>query len=416
MKWWIFLVLLTAMGAVGFVGYQPAMRYWAERNRTQFRTATCNMGSIVAVVNSTGTVKPVSQVTIGSFVSGPIESLSAEFNKEVKKGDVLATIDPRLYAANVARDEANLATKKAELERILADLKKAENQEARIKLVAKQNASFVSEAELDEAYFARLSLEAQKEIAEASIRVAEANLENSVANLEYCSIRSPVDGIVIDRKIDPGQTLAAQFQTPELFIIAPDMRKEMHVFASVDEADIGYIRAAEAAGLPVEFTVDAYPNELFLGTIDQVRQSSTVAQNVVTYPVVVSAPNDDLKLMPGMTANLSFRIDSRDKALRVPNAALRFYPERAMVHPADQKILDGEQQSQSEDNAAEEVPAGEKKVLQEKAATRHVWFEENGLLRAIEIRVGISDYRYTEVVGGDLKEGRQLVIGIVPKK
>ena len=149
----------------------------------------------------------------------------------------------------------------------------------------------------------------------------------SEANLDYTEIRSPVDGIVIDRKIDPGQTVAATFQTPELFIVAPDMRKEMHVFASVDEADIGLIRDAQESGQPVRFTVDAYPDDLFEGKIFQIRKSSTTTQNVVTYPVVVSAPNPDLKLLPGMTASISFQV-ARDatNVLRIPNAALRFYP------------------------------------------------------------------------------------------
>jgi HlyD family secretion protein len=413
-RWIIYCSILGGVVAAGFFGYQPAMRYIAERNRQSYRTVEVSEGEIIAVVNSTGTVKPVSQVTIGSFVSGPIEELFVEFNQQVEKDEVLARIDPRIYAANVARDEANLATRRAEVERMTADLQRAINDERRAKRLQSAEGGFMSESEFDQIHFNRLSLEAQLKIARASVDEALAGLETSKANLEYCQIRSPVAGTVIDRKIDPGQTLASQFQTPELFVIAPDMQKEMHVFASVDEADIGYIRAARDAGNSVQFTVDAYPDDLFEGKIWQIRQSSTVVQNVVTYPVVVAAPNTDLKLMPGMTANLSFTIESRDKVVRVPNAALRFYPDRELVHPDDQKVLDGGTLT-DQDNAVEDKPATAKVAASRDSTLRHVWYEVDGLLRAIEIRVGISDYKNTELISGDLSVGQQLVMGLEVK-
>ena len=414
-RWTIYFTLFAGVTAAAALGYQPAMEYWKERNRQLYRTAEVTEGEIISVVNSTGTVKPVLQVTVGAVVSGPIEELHVEFNQQVEEGEILAKIDPRLYAANVARDEANLATRLAERERIEADLQRAANDEKRVSKLRSQNAGFISDSEFDQIFFNRKNLEAQLKISKASIEEAKAALENSRANLAYCEIRAPVSGTVIDRKIDRGQTLAAQFQTPELFVIAPDMQKEMHVFASVDEADIGFIRAAREAKQPVEFTVDAYPNELFQGVIWQIRQSSTVQQNVVTYPVIVSASNEDLKLMPGMTANLSFTVESRSKAIRIPNSALRFYPERKLVHPDDQKVLDG-QSLKDQDNAVDETPADAKVEALRLASKRHVWFEENGLLRAIEIQVGISDYKYTELVSGDLPVGKALVVGLETKK
>ncbi|XZE51875.1 efflux RND transporter periplasmic adaptor subunit [Planctomycetaceae bacterium SH139] len=420
----LLLVVIVGLCVAIFFAIEPAAKYWQERNRPLFRTVSVSEGEIIAVVNSTGTVKPVSQVTVGSFVSGPIAELFVEFNQQVDAGEVLAKIDPRLYEASVARDQANLATREAEVERITADLQLATNEESRASKLLKQSQSYLSESEFDRLHFNRKSLEAQLRISEAAVAEAIANLQTSQANLEYCSIRAPVKGTVIDRKIDPGQTLAAQFQTPELFIIAPDMQKEMHVFASVDEADIGLIRAALEAGKLVEFTVDAYPDELFTGKIWQVRQSSTVVQNVVTYPVIVSASNEQLKLMPGMTANLSFEVDSRELVLRVPNSALRFYPDRELVHPDDQRVLDGDglgadaenlSGADVQQNAAVQMPAGRLAAQVTEAATRHVWYEENGLLRAIEVKTGISDYRYTEVLAGDLAVGQALVIGIKPK-
>src|SRR5439155_13484770 len=180
--------------------------------------------------------------------------------------------------------------------------------------------------EMDQLRFNREALEAQIDVALANIDVAQAGVTNAETNLEFTRITAPVDGIVIDRKVDPGQTVAAGFQTPELFILAPDMEKHIYVYASVDEADIGQIRTAQEQKRPVTLTVDAYPQDVFTGTIFQVRKSATTTQNVVTYPVVIEAPNPDMKLMPGMTANISFQIDIRDNVTRVPVAAIRFVP------------------------------------------------------------------------------------------
>lgn len=404
------------MIASGVVGYRPALEYYRARNRPVFQTASVSHGQIVAVINSTGTVKPVLQVTVGSFVSGPILDLLVEFNDQVEKNQILAKIDPRIYEAAVARDRASLATRNADVQRITAELQRARNEEERGKRLVRETAGFLSEAEMDLLMFARIGLEAQLRIAEAGVEEAQANLETSMANLEYCNIRSPVAGTVIDRKIDQGQTLAAQFQAPELFVIAPDMRKEMHVFASVDEADIGLIRQAQAESRPVYFTVDAYPEDLFEGRIFQVRQSSTVVQSVVTYPVIVSAANQDLKLMPGMTANLSFQIDVRSDALRVPNAALRYYPERELVHPDDQRILDGLLEAELDQEEPDGLPAIQLAEASGRSNLRHVWYLDEHLLRAVEVRTGISDYRHTEVVSGELDEQLQLVTGIQPKR
>ena len=216
----------------------------------------------MSVVNSTGEVKPVLSISIGSFVSGPIQSLHVDFNDKVEKGQLMAMIDPRLFEAAVAGDRAVLAIRRGEVKRVQADLARAQADEERAENLRQNGEGFISQVELDQYRFSRQSLEAQLLVAEAGVAQAEASLLNSEANLEYTRIESPVDGIVIDRKIEPGQTLAAQFQTPELFVIAPDIRREMHVFASVDEADIGLIRTARECEQPVSFTVDAYPNVL----------------------------------------------------------------------------------------------------------------------------------------------------------
>lgn len=375
-------------------------------------------GSLISVVNSTGNVKPKLQVSIGSFVSGPILELYCEFNQEVKKGDLLAKIDPRIYQANASRDQASLANREADVYRVKALLQQAVNDEKRAISLRSQDPTFIAQAEMDKYKFARLSLDAQLKVAVTAVDQARATLDNSMANLAYTEIKSPVDGIVINRKIDPGQTLAAQFQTPELFIVAPDMRKEMHVHASVDEADIGLIRDAQNKKYPVTFTVDAYRDHLFEGVIHEIRLSSTTTQNVVTYPVVVSAPNTDLKLLPGMTASISFQVDHRDNVVKIPNAALRFYPSPHQVRPADRDILEGTDQpkneSQEESKQTENsLSAMERAQMRKERNRRHVWVADGDfLLRAIEITTGLSDSQFTEMLTGELNEGDELVTGI----
>jgi HlyD family secretion protein len=411
-------VLGLGLGLVGAAAYQPSVRYWKEHNRINYRLAEVTRGRIVSVVNSTGTVKSVVSVSVGAFVSGPIVKLNVDFNDEVKKNDILAEIDPQIYKANVARDHAFLVTKKAEVDRAKALLQQAKNDEARALALRKENKGFLSDTEMDQYKFNRISLQAQLEVAAATVLQAQASLEQSEANLEYTKIRSPVDGIIIDRKIDPGQTLAAQFQTPEMFIVAPDMRKEMRVFASVDEADIGLIHEAQVRGQPVRFTVDAYLDDLFEGKIYQIRKNSTTTQNVVTYPVVVSAPNPQLKLLPGMTASLSFQVAQASDVLRIPNAALRFYPVREQVREEDRSLLEGVGLPQEEeaDQSEAKLPAEEKAAVRRRRNRRHVWVVDGDFLRAVEVVTGLSDAKYTELISGDVREGQELVTGIQPKK
>jgi HlyD family secretion protein len=408
------IVLLLAVGAVA--AYSPVHTYWHEHHRTRYDEEEVSRGRVVFEVNSTGTVQPVLSVHVGAVVSGPIKELHVEFNQQVKQGELLARIDPLLYDALVQRDEASLVRDRADVERVKALLAQARNEEHRASSLRAQNKDYVSDTEMDQYRFNRLSLEAQLKVAEATVKQSVASLANSKANLNYTEIRSPVDGIVIDRKIDPGQSLAAQFQTPELFIVAPDIKKEMYVIAAVDEADIGLIRQAREAGHRAHFTVDAYPDDLFAGTINQIRMNSTTTQNVVTYPVVVSTPNPDVKLMPGMTANISFEINERTEVLRIPNAALRFYPRPEQVRPEDRSILEGlapEAETDREKQTTAPVPSATEKVAANRRRNhRHVWVLEGDLLRAVEVTTGISDSKFSEIVKSDLTSGDRVVTGV----
>ena len=409
------LIFLGIVGTALAVGYKPAMEYWEERNKVEWETAEITSGDVTRYVNSTGSVKPVLSVSVGSFVSGPIVDLSVDFNDEVKEGDCMACVDPRLFKASVERDEATLATQVASLERIEAQLQQALNNYQRGKRLRTKNEGFLSDREMDALTFEVKSLQAQRKLAKASILQAKASLETSKANLNYCQIVAPVDGVVIDRKIDPGQTLAAQFQTPELFIVAPDLRKKVHVFASVDEADIGLIQKAQAEARPVTFTVDAHPEDTFDGQIEQIRVSSVTNQNVVTYPVVIAAANPDLKLLPGMTASISFEVDAATDVLKIPNTALRFFPDDVKhVREDDRKLIDGsnwKNNKQDDDGEPEEMSAAKKAEARKNRKKRHVWVVDGERLKAVEIETGLSEDGFTEVKSGDFEKGDKVVTG-----
>ncbi len=411
---------MAILGGLGAAIYFPASAYLKERNRPKYRFNQVVRGDIVLNVNATGTVEPTQRVRIGSFASGPVSEILVDFNDKIEKDQLLARIDPRIYESFVLRDKALLDSRRAEVERAQARLRQAENDELRALKLLKINQNIISETEVDQLKFSRLSAAADLRVAETTVEQAQANLDNSEGNLAYTEIRSPVDGTVIDRKVDVGQTLASQFQTPEVFVVAPNMEDQMHIYASVDEADIGLIRQAQQSKQLVRFTVDAYPDEVFdNGTIYEVRLSSTEKQNVVTYPVIVQTPNSALKLLPGMTANLSFQIEDRRDILKIPNSALRFYPpDRKRVHPDDHPVLDGVAQDGSDDGTQQaqvNQSASERAELSRNRMRRHVWVLEGELLRAREVIIGISDSRFTEVVRSNLAVGDQLVVGEQPK-
>ncbi|MEM8945550.1 MAG: efflux RND transporter periplasmic adaptor subunit [Planctomycetota bacterium] len=410
LKW---LVSLAIVCGLAFAACRPMLGKFSGGAKTNWRTAQVSKGRILYDVRATGKLKPVLEVSIGAFVSGPITDLYVDFNQIVKEGELLARIDTRLYEAAVARDQASLITRQADVDRVNALYQQAVRNEQRAIALREENEDFISPREMDGFHFERMSLEAQLKVAKASVKQAEAALETSMANLGYTEIRAPVDGIVIDRKISRGQTLASQFQTPELFIMAPDLEKKMHVEATIDEADVGRIIQAKQVGLPVEFTVSAYPDDTFYGEIEQIRKNSTTTENVVTYPVVVAAPNPDLKLLPGMTANLSFQVDERTGVIRVPNSALRFYPpDRNQVREEDREILDGDDEEEDDEEIKDTHLSDEEKAARKKKrATRYVWAKDGEFLKAIKIEIGLVGWKHSELVEGDLNVDDELVIG-----
>ena len=410
MKWFL---LLAILGGIGAAVAGPGMT-WIRKGTTQrYLTAKISKGRVETVVNSTGTIKPIRTITIGSFVSGPIESIpsNVDFNSPVLVGQILAQIESKLFDAALARDEAAINSQIADKKRIKALLTQAKNNEKRALDLMAIKEDYLSANDLDQVQFARESLEAQFDLADAAIKQAKANRENSKANVGYTTIRSSVNGRIIERKVDKGQTVASAFQTPEMFIIGEDMDKELHVYASVDEADIGSIVTAKKNKRAVRFTVDGYPRDLFSGEIKEVRQNATTTQNVVTYPVVIKTKPDD-RLFPGMTANITFLIDVREDVVRVPTAALRFVPILTQVHPEDRRYLEGTATTPDQSKSGVRMSADEKVDLAKGRSRRIVWVQEDQWLRAVPVVLGLSDTKFAELIEGDLTKGRPLVTGL----
>lgn len=325
------LLLFLAAALLAAIGYGGYIYLGKGAEQPRFKLAKVESGSLIAVVSSTGTLNPVVSVQVGSQVSGQIKEMLVDFNSPVKAGQLIARIDPETFQLRVRQAEADLeavraaaAVQRAELGRAAANLLDAQRDYERKKMLVEKN--FISSAERDKAQtafdVARASMqvaEAQARNSAAVVRQRESQLAQAKVELERTAIRSPVDGIVVKRSVDTGQTVAASLQAPELFVIARNLT-DMQVEASIDEADVGRIRLGQKAG----FTVDAFPGRAFEGSVVQVRKAAQVVSNVVTYTVIISAANPELVLLPGMTANVRIVVAQKDKVLKVPNTALRF--------------------------------------------------------------------------------------------
>jgi HlyD family secretion protein len=318
--------------AIG-IGY-TAYAYYGLRP-TEFvpevSTVTLTRGDVVDTVGATGALEAVTTVQVGSQVSGIIEALYADYNSIVRAGEVIARLEPSLFETQIEQGRANLARSEADVERFEVTVEDAKAQLARSEDLASRD--LVSTTELEAAQVAVRSAEAQLKSAQASRTQSQAALNQDEVNLGHTVITAPIDGIVIARQVDMGQTVAASMSAPELFIIAADLTK-MRVIANIDESDVGRIRPGQV----VSFTVDAYPTEAFEGTVSQVRLEPVVQQNVVTYATVIDVPNNELKLKPGMTATVTLEIARRENVLRVQNSALRFRPTPAIFAALNQPV------------------------------------------------------------------------------
>ena len=383
MKRWILIVVVGAALAAG-----GGWAWWHAKSAkpTEYRFARIERGDLVQTVRATGTVQPIKLVQVGTQVNGPITKLYVDYNDEVKAGALVAQIDPIVYEAHLAQDTANLAQSEASVEETRAKLSQAEKDLARSQELVRRD--MLSQADLDAAVATRDSLAAQLKVVLAAVEQAKASLRLSKANLSYTTISSPVDGVVVARNVNEGQTVVASMSAQVLFTIATDLR-QVQVEASIPEADIGKVRP----GQPVTCAVDAY-DEPFHGKVSQVRLAAATVQNVVTYPVVISTENPDKKLFPGMTANITCEVDRRTGALKVPNAALRFKPESGGT------------------KAADEPPKGPRPG---KVARKVVWIQKAPDAPPTEVPVvlGISDGAFTELKdAGSLQEGGTVIVGL----
>lgn len=379
---WIAAALLAAVAYWQWPGTQDAAAPGT------YLTQPATRGDLVARVTATGTLSARVTVQVGSQVSGRIQALHADFNSTVKKGQVIARLDPQLYQASVEQARANLAAAEANLARARVQANDAERQARRAAEL--QDQKLLSTAERDTARANAEATQASVMAAEGSVAQARAALNQARVNLDYTVIASPVNGVVISRSVDVGQTVAASLQAPTLFTIAEDLQK-MQVHTSVAESDIG--RLSET--MPASFTVDAYPSERFRGRVAQIRNAPQVVQNVVTYDAVIDVDNPDLRLKPGMTANVTFVVARRENALRVANAALRYRPENSVQRT----------------HASATPRRGEGPANQ-----RTLWVLRDNQPQPVIVETGISDGQQTEILSGELREGDALITDTTAEK
>ncbi len=402
----IIIALLIGVGLLLF--------YKSRNNEVKYKTVPIQNGSLRSTVTATGTMNAVMTVLVGTQVSGTLQKLHVDFNSQVKKGQIIAEIDPATFQAQVDQARANMLAAKADVEKARATLLDSKRTRDRNRQLFSKDLIARSDLDTSEANYD--SNDAQVNAAQAQVAQTEAALRFAETNLRYTKIASPVDGIVVSRNVDVGQTVAASFQTPTLFTIAQDLTK-MQIDTNIDEADLGKLQI----GQHVEFSVDAYPDNTFHGIVDQIRIAPIIVQNVVTYDVVVKVNNSDLRLKPGMTANVSVIVANKEGVLKIPNAALRFRPSEKDVSllPASpinktdtrasgDKTANGPSGS-GKDNGRSSLQTGKGgSPSGQKGYT--IWILENDRPKQVHVTIGISDGSFTEVASGDVKEGQGVIV------
>ena len=432
--WVIAILTAVAVAVLIFAAFE-----FRGQDKPQYFTTKADRGDIREVVEATGTINAVITVQVGSQVSGTISHLYVDFNSRVKKGQVVAQIDPPLFEGAVLQAKGDLANAKANVASAKANLEKAKATEIQTKAdydrtvglakerVMSQQQLDLAKANYDSAVAAVSAAAAQVTQAIAQVQQKEAALTVAQTNLDYTTIHAPIDGTVIARNVDVGQTVAASLQAPTLFTIAQDLTK-MQVYASTDESDVGMIKKEQV----VTFKVDAFPRDTFTGRVSQIRMNATTVQNVVTYNTVIDFDNPDLKLFPGMTAYITIPVASTSNALRVPNGALRYKPDlkaeeiRALLQKyglddtangqiASSAAAEGAAAKQSRSHAPGQGASGSTQVKAPRVDVAVLWkLHPDNTLEPVKVRTGITDHTVTEVaeiLKGELQEGEDLVTG-----
>lgn len=404
---WLSVGAIVAAVGAGVSYYRSDVKAEAPT----LNTAEVTRGDVVATVEATGTLTAVTTVEVGTQVSGTIKSLSADFNTQVKKGQIVAQLDPSLFDTQVAQERATVSRLMAEVERSRVQAEDAKVKLGRARELSQQD--LIAKSDLDTAVSASNAADAAVKSAQAQLVQAQASLNQALVNSSHTVIRAPIDGVVIARNVNVGQTVAASMQAPTLFVIANDLR-EMQVNASIDESDVGKVQMHQ----PVKFRVDAYPNDTFTGTVSQVRLQPVVEQNVVSYVTVIDVPNPDLKLKPGMTAAVTIETARADDVLKVPTAALRFRPTEQVFEalgqtpPERRPQQDATGQGQS---ARGQGGSGTRRPSPNGDASRAgrgaVWVLDQGVITRVPVQAGISDGSQTAVLNTDLSPGARVVTG-----
>lgn len=401
MKKILAILLVIVLSGAGWWYYSRT----GEAPVAPYRFVTVEKGDLESVVSSTGTLEAVTTVQVGTQVSGIVKEIYVDFNDRVRQGQVIALIDTTLLASNVRDARANM-------ERSRAQLEQAEREFKRIEALFQKD--FSTEVEYNQARY-------NLDIARATMKSSEVSLERALRNLDYATIRAPISGVVVERNVDVGQTVAASFSAPQLFLIARDL-SQMQILASVDESDIGLIHE----GQEVRFTVQAYDDRTFTGTVRQVRLQSQIQENVVNYTVVVDVNNRDGSLLPGMTATVEFLIERAQDVFKIPNAALRFRPTEAMIaeirarrearRAARGESSDGRPGATGAPGAGRDRPGGggfAGAFGGNRSDFAMLWYlDEDGQLSVAPVRKGLTDGQMTEIRGRNLQPGMQVIVGV----
>lgn len=386
-------IAATTIAVAMLTGTAAMYRKSGEAATPAYRTATVTRGSVTATVSSTGTLNAVRTVQVGTQVSGQIARIYVDFNDHVRKGQLLATIDPTLQQQAVEDAQA-------QLERAQAQLELAQSEYTRNKQLFDAKVLSASEFATTQSNFS---------VQQAAVKSAQIALQRAKQNLNYTSIFAPIDGVIVERNVDVGQTVAASLSAPQLFLIANDL-SEMEILASVDEGDIGSIKD----GLPVSFTVQAYQNQTFRGSVRQVRLQSTTVENVVTYTAVISVKNPDGRLRPGMTATVKFETASAENALVVPAGALRLAATNEMKAEAGLDTTGTRTgQFRRGDSTARRDTTARRQLAPAGARPGLLWTTDStGKVKAIRVRVGVTDGQRTVIEGPNVHEGMSIIIGL----
>ena len=393
LAFWIVAAMFVAAASYGVIWYRKAH----AQPEAKYRTAKADRGHLAAKVTATGTLSARVTVQVGSQVSGRLQEIFVDFNSQVKKGQTIATIDPRIFKAELGKARANYEQSGGALAKTRVVVSQAERALARAKQL--KDEGLLGQADLEVAQANLDAAKADVVVAQGGVAQTAAQLNESEVNLGFTTIVSPIDGIVISRNVDVGQTVAASLQAPVLFTIAQDLRV-IQVDTFVAEADVGKVRE----GMDTTFTVDAYPGQHFAGKVRMVRNASQTTQNVVTYDAVIDVDNGDLRLKPGMTANVTFVYADKPDVLRVANAALRFRPTPEMLAG----VASQSASSSSSGSAPSGVGGG--KPDDSGWNKRVVWALRDGQPVAVHVEIGVSDGTSTEVTGGELKPGDDLIV------